>query len=129
MADRTAYPIAFSGSPLDRADNMRADPDALAGMMNWKARLLLLDGLMPSMDDGGRLAWGTLADAPPDAELVFLGLDRADGGEKACFAAVPPQGDARPRMANPQLWSLMASLAPVDAQELHMSAASNGGPI
>ena len=112
MADRTAYPIAFSGSPLDRADNLRADPDALAGMMNWKARLLLLDGLMPSIDDAGRLAWGTLADAPEDAELVFLGLDRADGGEKACFAAVPPEGDARPRMANPQLWSLMTSLAP-----------------
>jgi NAD+ diphosphatase len=112
MAEGTAYPIAFSGSPLDRADNLRADPDALAGMMNWKARLLLLDGLMPSLDDSGRLAWGTLADAPEDAELVFLGIDRANGGEKACFAAVPPQGDARPRMANPQLWSLMTSLAP-----------------
>ena len=112
MADAVAAPIAFSGNPLDRADNLRADPDALAGMMNWKARLLMLDGLMPSMDDGGRLAWGTLADAPEDAELVFLGLDRSDGGEKACFACVPPEGDARPRMANPQLWSLMTALAP-----------------
>ena len=112
MADAVAAPIAFSGNPLDRADNLRADPDALAGMMNWKARLLMLDGLMPSMDDGGRLAWGTLADAPEDAELVVLGLDPAQGGEKACFAAVPPEGDARPRMANPQLWSLMTSLAP-----------------
>ena len=39
-------PIAFSGSPIDRADNLRADPDALAGMMNWKARLLSLEDLM-----------------------------------------------------------------------------------
>ncbi len=107
-------PIAFSGSPLDRADNLRADPDAIAGMMNWKARLLLLDGLMPSLGDDGRLAWGTLADAAEDAELVFLGLDRSDGGEKPCFAAVPGQGDASPRMANPQLWSLMASMEPGD---------------
>ncbi|MBD58599.1 MAG: NAD(+) diphosphatase [Citromicrobium sp.] len=108
-----ALPIAFSGSPLDRADNLRADPEGLAARMDWKARLLLLDGLNPSVDEGGRLAWGTLADASPDAELVFLGLDRSDGGEgKACFAAVPPEGDARPRMANPQLWSIMTSLTP-----------------
>ncbi len=107
-------PIAFAGSPLDRADNLRADPDALAGMMNWKARLLALDDLMPQLDENGRLAWGTLADAPEDAELVFLGLDRSDGGEKPCFAAVPARGDASPRMANPRLWSLMATLAPGD---------------
>lgn len=111
-AGGVAPTIAFSGSPLDRADNLRADPDGLAARMDWKARVLLLDGLTPSVDEGGRLAWGTLADAPEDAELVFLGLDRADGGEKACFACVPPEGDARPRMANPQLWSLMTALAP-----------------
>ncbi|MHA6333132.1 NAD(+) diphosphatase [Qipengyuania sp. CAU 1752] len=107
-------PVAFSGSPIDRADNLRADPEALAGLMNWKARLLALDALMPSLDDNGRLMWTTLADAPEDAELVFLGLDRSEGGEKACFAAVPPQGDASPRMANPQLWALMATLDPGD---------------
>lgn len=105
-------PIAFSGSPIDRADNLRADPDALAGMMNWKARLLRLDAMMPELDEAGRLGWGTLADAAEDAELVFLGIDRRDGGEKPCFAAVPPQGDASPRMANPRLWQLMATLEP-----------------
>ncbi|WP_235901090.1 NAD(+) diphosphatase [Pontixanthobacter aquaemixtae] len=98
--------LAFTGSRLDRADNIRANPDELAGLMNWKARLLKLSGLMPEMDDAGSLAWGTLADAAEDAELVFLGLDEG----KACFAAVPPEGDSSPRMANPQLWSLMATL-------------------
>ena len=107
-------PLAFTGSPIDRADNLRADPQALAGMMNWKARLLRLDALMPELDDAGRLAWGTLADAPEDAELVFLGLDRSDGEERPCFAAVPAQGDASPRMANPKLWALMATLEPGD---------------
>ncbi|NNC58503.1 MAG: NAD(+) diphosphatase [Erythrobacter sp.] len=106
--------VAFSGSPIDRSDNLRADPEALAGMMNWKARLLALDALMPSLDDDGRLMWTTLADAPEDAELVFLGIDRSEGGEKPCFAAVPPRGDASPRMANPQLWALMATLDPGD---------------
>lgn len=102
--------IAFTGSRLDRADHVRAAPDRLADYMNWKARLLTLDGLTPSIGDDGRLVWGTLADAPEDAELVFLGLDEG----KACFAAVPQQGDASPRMANPQLWSLMATLQPDD---------------
>ena len=108
MASRPV--LAFTGCLLDRADNIRADPEALAGQMTWRARLLALEGMMPSVDDGGRLAWGTLADAPEDAELVFLGLD--DG--RGCFAAVPPQGDSRPRMANPQLWTMMATLAPED---------------
>jgi len=107
-------PIAFSGSPLDRADNIRADREALGALMNWKAKFLMLDQLMPLLDDAGRLAWGTLADAPEDVELVFLGIDRADGGEKACFAAVPAEGDAAPRMANPRLWALMANLDPGD---------------
>jgi len=102
--------LAFTGSRLDRADNVRNDPDQLAGLMNWRARLLKLDGLMPEMGDDGMLLWGTLADAPEDAELVFLGLD--DG--KPCFAAVPGEGDASPRMANPRLWSLMATLRPDD---------------
>ena len=102
--------LSFTGSRLDRADHVRADPDRLAGYMNWKARVLALDGLMPSLDDTNRLAWGTLADVPEDAELCFLGLDEG----KACFAAVPPRGDATPRIANPQLWSLMATLQPDD---------------
>ncbi|MGY8974393.1 MAG: NAD(+) diphosphatase [Sphingomonadales bacterium] len=78
--------------------------------MNWKARVLTLDGLMPLLDDADRLVWGSLADVPEDAELCFLGLDEG----KACFAAVPPRGDATPRMANPQLWSLMSTLQPDD---------------
>ncbi|WP_226698982.1 NAD(+) diphosphatase [Qipengyuania gaetbuli] len=102
--------LSFTGSRLDRADHVRADPERLAGYMNWKARLLALDGLMPSVGDDGRLVWGTLADAAEDAELVFLGLDEG----KACFASVPPRGDASPRMANPALWSLMATLQPDD---------------
>lgn len=102
--------LSFTGSRLDRADHVRADPERLAGYMNWKARVLALDGLMPSLDDDGGLSWVTLADVPEDAELCFLGLD--DG--KACFAAVPPRGDASPRMANPALWSLMATLRPDD---------------
>ena len=135
-----SLPIAFSGSPLDRADNIRADRDALGALMNWKAKFLLLDQLMPLLDDAGRLSWGTLADAHEDAELVFLGLDRSEGGEKACFAAVPAEGDAAPRMANPRLWALMSNLDPgdlalyggarslIDWHARHRHCAQCGGP-
>ena len=59
---QSPVPIAFAGSPLDRADNIRADAEALGALMNWKARVLKLENLMPELDDAGRLAWGTLAD-------------------------------------------------------------------
>lgn len=103
--------IAFSGSPLDRADHIRCDPDALAGLTNWKARLLRLDGLLPTFDHAtGALGWGTLADAPEDADLVFLGL--LEG--KACFAAVPSEGADGPAYAQPQVWQAMQVLSPAD---------------
>lgn len=98
-------PIAFSGSPMDRADNIRIDPDALAGHMNWHARVLKLDGLLPSIDEMGRLEWGSLADVDPAHELVFLGL--LEG--KACFAPVPKgQGGNAP--ADPRAWQVMQLL-------------------
>lgn len=107
--------IAFAGARLDRADHVRSDPAALAGLMDWRARLLRLEGIDPVFDPDGGLAWGTLADAPADAELVFLGLMADDSGRpKGCFAAVPPTGDQRPAFANPRLWQAMAALSPDD---------------
>jgi len=99
--------VAFAGSRLDRADHVRADPHALVRLMDHTARLLRLDGLDPVIDDAGALCWGTLADADPEAELVFLGLDGGHG----CFAAVPGRaGSVMP--ANPRLWQAMAALPP-----------------
>lgn len=75
----------FTGSPLDRADHLRHDPDALAAVMgDWRAKLLRLDmGFVPEVGDDGTLGWTSLADAAPDSELVLLGL--IDG--KPHFAA------------------------------------------
>ena len=71
--------------PLDRADHLRADPEALSELIGARARLLRLDGLEPHMAEDGSLAWGALADCAGDAELIFLGLD----GDRGGFAAVP----------------------------------------
>ena len=98
--------IAFAGAGIDRADHIRSDPAALAALMDWRARLLRLDGLDPVIDAGGQLIWGTLADAGADSELLFLGL--AQG--KACFAEVVPHAGGSTAPANPRLWAAMAAL-------------------
>lgn len=102
--------LPFAGSGIDRADHIRSDPERLAGLMDWRARLLLLDGLDPVMDAEGALSWGSLADARDGAELVFLGLDGADGSGRACFAQVSDSGSTAP--ANPRLWQAIAALRP-----------------
>lgn len=102
--------MAFAGSPIDRADHIRVDDAALGQLMDWRAKVLLLDGLLPGVDDIGCLVWGSLADVSPDAELVFLGLIEG----KACFAPVPSEGAEGPAYAMPRAWQLMQQLAPAD---------------
>jgi NAD+ diphosphatase len=102
--------MAFAGSPIDRADHIRTDEAALAELMNWRARVLMMDGLLPGVDDQGGLDWGSLADVAPEAELVFLGL--MDG--KAHFAPVPPAGADGPAYAMPSAWQVMQLLSPPD---------------
>jgi len=91
---------------MDRADNIRVDPEALGNLMNWRARVLEMDGLLPSVDETGGLIWGTLADVDPETELVFLGMM----DDKAHFAPVPPQGSTSPVM--PRAWQVMQLLRP-----------------
>lgn len=126
----------FTGANIDRADRMRTDPEALAGAMaSLSARLLTLDGIDPVEDGEGRLVWGSMADAPHEAELVFLGL--VDG--KPRFAAVPPPGvrvDGRSRSAlrvlsflRPEEMALYGGARSlVDWHARHRFCAQCGGP-
>lgn len=104
MLDTAPAPIAFSGSPMDRADNIRVDGAALGNLMNWRARVLSLDGMLPEIDEFGGLIWGTLADVSEETELVFLGMM----DERAHFAPVPPAGSTSPAM--PRAWQVMQLL-------------------
>lgn len=104
------FPIAFSGSPLDRADHVRNDPQALAALRQGDARLLRLDGLDPVLTAGGTLDWGTLADAAPDSELVFLGIEAGRDGPRGCFAEVPAVVPPGGPHAGPASWRAMAVL-------------------
>ena len=65
----SASGIAFAGAQLDRADAIRNDPARLAALMDWRARLLKLDGLLPVVSSDNTLEWGTLADADRASEL------------------------------------------------------------
>lgn len=103
--------IAFAGGGLDRADHIRADADKLGALLNWRARLLRLDGIDPVIAPDGGLDWGTLADADAQAELVFLGLSE-DG--RGCFAQVTPAIVGSVAPANPRLWAAMGALSPAD---------------
>jgi NAD+ diphosphatase len=111
-------PPGFTGATIDRADRLRADPEALAAAMgDWRARLLVLHGLDPQVREG-RLAWTTLADAPDGADLVLLGL----AGGKPHFVAVPR--DAKPVGARPpQLFAMLAEL-PREEMALYAAARS-----
>ena len=106
----TATPIAFAGSSIDRADNIRCDPDALAGLMTWRARLLRMDGLDPVLTPEGTLDWGSLADAAPDSELIFLGLDGQGDGARGCFAEVRAAYASGSPHAGPASWHAMSTL-------------------
>ena len=98
--------IAFAGAQLDRADAIRNDPAQLEALMDWRARLLKLDGLNPAITPDNTLEWGTLADADPASDLVFLGLL----GGKGCFAEVRVDLDTGITPFNPALWRALASL-------------------
>ncbi len=97
----------FTGATIDRADAVRQDPARLAQLVgSLGARLLRLDGIDPVEGEPGRLAWGSMAEAPADAELIFLGLDEG----RPRFAALPPRGarlDARSRSC----WRVLPHLA------------------
>ncbi len=105
-----AAAIAFSGSTIDRSDHIRCDPDRLAALKSPQAMLLGLDGLVPDLDERGKLRWRRLADAPEDAELVFLGMLAGRG----CFAAVPQEGDPDPAFTHRRSWDAIAIMPAED---------------
>ena len=81
----------FTGGTLDRADRVRHEPALLAAAeADPRARLLVLHGLDPELDAGGRLVWAPLG----EGERLFLGF--GDGGDPL-FAPAPAPGSRRGR--------------------------------
>ena len=95
----------FTGGTLDRADPVRTDPTRFAAALAHPgARLLRLDGLMPPVDDEGRLIWDSLGDTLGHAEPMLLGFE-GDIPHFAAFHGPEPMDGSRLTVA--QLVSAM----------------------
>lgn len=90
-------PLGFTGGVLDRADQLRTDPDRLvAARRDPRARALVLDGIDFVPGDNGGLAWEAARLTEPE-RLMLLGIDTAG---VPYFVAEPMAGakiDARSR--------------------------------
>ena len=107
----TAFLPGFTGSPLDRVDEVRQNAAALAdALAHPRARVLRLHALDPVLDEHGALGWGSLAEAAPDAELALLGL--IDGSPRFVALTHPVPPAAR---RSPALNIMLDRLAPADA--------------
>ena len=81
----------FTGATLDRAERIREDADALAAAIgDLRARLLRLAALDPEVDEAGGLVWDSLAAAPDDTDLVFLGFGDGVPHFAAASRSEPP---------------------------------------
>ena len=101
----------FTGSPLDRVDHIRSDPDAFAALLgDWRARVLMLEGLAPQIADDGGLVWGHMASVGEDAELVLLGL----ANDRPHFVEVV-RAEAPAPMRSPAMFRALGMLATEDA--------------
>lgn len=109
----------FSGGTMDRADQVRINPEKLrAAMMRPNARLLQMDGLNPVFGAEGNLVWGPVYDASPDNDLLLLGIQ----GETPYFAELTGAGNSGPA-ANPRLWQMLGMLR-ADEAALYATARS-----
>jgi NAD+ diphosphatase len=105
----------FSGEGLDRADHLRANPEALAALArDPSARMLSWQDGAPALDERGRLLWRDVEGAP----ALLLGLDR---GEPR-FSALPAGDVQATAYAHFQLLSLLDAVeAPTFAAALSLA--------
>ncbi len=100
----------FTGSPLDRVDKIRTDPEAVNRLLNdWRGRILGLEGLDPAIASEGGLVWRAMADVPAEVELILLGLHE----ERAHF--VPLVEGAGGMARSPAIWRALSLLPAEDA--------------
>lgn len=100
----------FTGSPLDRVDHIRSDPEAYSALLSdWRARILGLDGLDPQLSSEGGLLWQSFADIEAEAELILLGVN---GGKPHFVPLVEAEGGP---FRSPALWRALSMLPAEDA--------------
>ena len=105
----------FAGEGLDRADHLRARPEAIAELHRQAdARQLVWENGAPAVDEQGKLQWAPVIDAPP----LLLGLNHGTPR----FSALPDGDAPATAYAHFQLLSLLdASEAPTFAAALSLA--------
>jgi NAD+ diphosphatase len=100
----------FTGSPLDRVDHVRNNPEAYQALLgDWRGRVLGLDGLDPMVASEGGLVWHSMAEVTVEAELILLGLD---GGKPHFVPLIETTGGEMRSMA---VWRALSLLPAEDA--------------
>ena len=104
-------PLGFTGARLDRADRLRADPEAFAAAIaDPRATCLLLDGIDPVPGGGGGLVWEAL-DPADERALLLLGIDDSGAPRFVREAHAGARVDARSRT----VMRLLPMLSPEEA--------------
>lgn len=105
----------FAGDGLDRADHLRADPDAIAALAgSAEARQLVWENGAPAIDEQGHLRWEPITGQPP----LLLGLN----DDHPRFSSLPDGEAPATAYAHFQLLSLLGdSEAPIFAAALSLA--------
>ena len=104
-------PLGFTGAALDRADQVRVDPQAFAAASaDPRALCLVLDGIDFVPGEGGGLSWQPL-DPGDDRALLLLGIDDMGAPRFVREAPVGARVDARSRT----VMRLLPLLSPEEA--------------
>lgn len=100
----------FTGGTLDRDDRVRHEPELLAAALaDPRARLLAMDGLVPTLDAEGRLVWTGLDAATQP--LLFLGF--IEGAPRFVQTLAP--GTSLPPGRPPELSAILDAFRAEDA--------------
>ena len=101
----------FSGSTLDRADPLRADPEALAALLGHSgARWLHMQGFDPVLAPDGALDWCAAPPTGPQTAGILLGLVRG----VPHFVALEEHTSDAPLFRSPRVMEVLATLGPQD---------------
>ena len=101
----------FSGNSLDRADHLRADPQAIVALRSHSgARWLHMQGFDPVLTEQGALDWSAAPASAAHTDAILLGL--VDGAP--CFVALENQTADAPLFRSPRVMEVLATLGPAE---------------
>ena len=109
MEQEAGRNIAFTGGTLDRADQLRVHPDRLeAAWRDPRARVILLEGLDPSLGTEGALARRPVEAADALQDHALLGLQ--EDGTPVFLSLIVVHGD-EPPASPPKVWDIIPELS------------------